>query len=663
MRLFSNMPISRKLLTVFSIMVLINVAVGTVTYQKVSFLRNAAGWTSHTHEVLARLDALVAAMVDQETGVRGYIISGDEKFLEPYRKGGDAFQNADRQVRALTADNAGQQRRLDEVGSLQAQWRREVTEKEIALMGHPETREAARGIVSSGAGKVMMDGIRAKVAEMQVEENSLLGVRELLQQDAFSITMLFAILGALLPLAVAVLGGLLLRGTVARPISGMTSAMSGLAAGDTSVTVPGVGRRDEIGAMAEAVEVFKQNAITRVRLEAEQREQAAKAEQEKSIALMHMAETIERETSGALDTVAERTSAIATAAQEMSDSAARTGGAAHAAATAAAQALATAQTVASAAEQLASSVREIGSQVNLSTAVVGRAVQAGGDARSTMSTLTDRVERIGVVADMIAEIAAKTNLLALNATIEAARAGDAGKGFAVVASEVKQLATQTARSTQDITRHIGEVRAAATASVSTVERIEATIGEISAISHSIAAAIEEQTAATAEIARNVNETATAANEITRRINDVSTEAQHTGQRSGQVRDDTVTLNATAGELKQAVVRVVRSSTAEVDRRGGPRYPVALNCRVTLPGTGTVEAVTKDLSEGGAAIIGGPAMQVGARGMLEIAEVNVPLPFSVRAVNGETANVGFDLDQATREKLAQTLSRLSQKPAA
>ncbi len=179
-----------------------------------------------------------------------------------------------------------------------------------------------------------------------------------------------------------------------------------------------------------------------------------------------------------------------------------------------------------------------------------------------MEALNEQVGRIGVVAEMIGEIAAKPNLLALNATIEAARAGEAGKGFAVVASEVKQLATQTARSTAEISRHIGEVRTAADASVAAVGRIGQTIGEISAIAGSIAAAVEQQGTATTEIARNVAETATAANEMTRRIGEVSAEAERTGQRSARVRDDTAALNGLVGELKQSVIRTVRASTAE-----------------------------------------------------------------------------------------------------
>jgi methyl-accepting chemotaxis protein len=355
------------------------------------------------------------------------------------------------------------------------------------------------------------------------------------------------------------------RGIV-RPVRGMTTAMAELAAGETEVNIPSRGTGHEMGAMAAALEVFKQNAVERARLEAGQKAEAERAARAKQAALVAMADKVETEMGTTLKSIGGRTATMMQAAEEMSASASRTGTSAESAASAATQTLSNAQTVASAAEELAASIREIGSQVSQSTVVVGRAVAAGGETRATMEKLNEQVGRIGAVADMIGEIAAKTNLLALNATIEAARAGEAGKGFAVVAGEVKQLATQTTQSTHEITRHIGEVRDATGASVAAMGRIQQTIDEINAIANSIAAAVEEQGVATAEIARNVTETAGAAREMTRRINEVSMEAQSTGRDTQRVRENTAALNSEVSELQHAVIRVVRSATTDVDRR-------------------------------------------------------------------------------------------------
>jgi methyl-accepting chemotaxis protein len=264
---------------------------------------------------------------------------------------------------------------------------------------------------------------------------------------------------------------------------------------------------------------------------------------------------------------------------------------------------------------------------------------------------------------MIGEIAAKTNLLALNATIEAARAGDAGKGFAVVAAEVKQLATQTARSTAEISGHISEVRAATSASVAAVGRIETTIGEINAIANSIATAVEEQGAATAEISRSVNETAAATNEVTRRIGEVSQEAEQTGRRTAQVLAETITLSGEVDNLRDSVIRAVRTSTTDVDRRQSPRSVVDLPCQLTVAGHGTSAARIADLSAGGASVHGGPALPVGTSGTLEADGIGITLPFSVRAVVDATLHLAFVLNDATAARLREAIERLRPRRAA
>jgi uncharacterized coiled-coil DUF342 family protein len=347
----------------------------------------------------------------------------------------------------------------------------------------------------------------------------------------------------------------------------------------------------------------------------------------------------------------------------MSASAADTGAAAYAASNAAGQALANAQTVASAAEQLSASIGEIGNQVAQSTAIVGRAVTAGDETRATMETLNEKVGRIGAVADMIREIAGKTNLLALNATIEAARAGDAGKGFAVVASEVKQLATQTARSTEEIAKHIAEVRAATGASVAAVGRIEQTIQEINAIASSIAASVEQQGSATAEIARNVAQTASAADEMTNRTAEVSAEAAKTGDRAATVKQLAVALQTAVGDLTASVIRVVRTATPEVDRRRSPRYAVDLACRLTIAGREAIPARVVDVSEGGASLRTETEVTPGTTGTLQIDGVGVPLAFAVHGGGNGVVRLVFRLDERAATALRPVLERLETRLAA
>ena len=417
--------------------------------------------------------------------------------------------------------------------------------------------------------------------------------------DATTMRITWTVVGLsiFLVVAISLLAYAAVSRGVVRPIIALDGVMMRLSTGDSGVVVPHATRRDEIGDMARAVQVFKDNAIKMEAMRRQEEDDRRQADEEKQTALVGMAEKIETETGAALRQVSQNTAAMAANARSMSESAGRTGDSARSAAAAAAQALANAQTVASAAEELAASIREIGGQVSQSSTIVVRAVEVGRTTRQKMEMLNEQVGRIGVVADMIGEIAAKTNLLALNATIEAARAGDAGKGFAVVASEVKQLATQTARSTQEIARHIGEVRAATDASVASVGQIESTIGEINAIASSIAAAVEEQAAATAEIARNVTETAAAANSMTERTNEVSSEAERTGGQAAAVLENTTGLDAAVHQLQRVVIRVVRTSTREVDRRLLRRRPCLVEATIRHNGQ-TVTAPIHDISEHG-----------------------------------------------------------------
>ncbi len=224
----------------------------------------------------------------------------------------------------------------------------------------------------------------------------------------------------------------------------------------------------------------------------------------------------------------------------------------------------------------------------------------------------------------------------------------------MVAGEVKQLATQTARSTQEIARHIAEVRAATRASVESVGQIEQTIGEVNAIAVTIASAVEEQGAATAEIARNVARTAIAANDMASRIAEVSTEAEGTDRRAIEVRTNTTVMAGAVGDLRRAVVRAVRTSTPEADRRGEPRAEVDLTCRVRDGGGVEQAAQVVDLSEGGARIAGGPAMTPGAGGSLMLDGGGGPLPFVVRHAGEGLLHVAFRLDQAGTARLLGVL---------
>ncbi len=284
----------------------------------------------------------------------------------------------------------------------------------------------------------------------------------------------------------------------------------------------------------------------------------AAAEREGRLALRKITETIEREVGVGVDAVSSLTADMSVTAEAMAGPAARTGHRAGAAATAAGQPRLPAQRVARAAEQLSASIGEIMQQVSHSSSAARKAVSAGRGARDSIEALSQQAQQIGQVTEAIADIAGRTNLLALNATIEAARAGDAGKGFAVVASEVKQLATQTARSTEDITRQISAVRQATAQAASDVAQMVTMIGEIDGITVSVAAAVEQQGAATAEIARSVGATAGAANQMSQRTDELRGAAGETDRQAAAVRRTAGVLETAVQQLREAVSRVVHA---------------------------------------------------------------------------------------------------------
>jgi methyl-accepting chemotaxis protein len=318
---------------------------------------------------------------------------------------------------------------------------------------------------------------------------------------------------------------------------------------------------DEIGTLARALQVSKEKSAEAERLRGEVDVQKNEAEASRRKALADMVGTVEAETDTAVTGIDKRMKAMTEAAAVMSRSAGLVGSSAQTVAAASAQALANAQTVASATEELSGSIREISAQVSNATKATSAAVSRSEHARTTIATLAEAVARVGQVTTLISEIASQTNLLALNATIEAARAGEAGRGFAVVASEVKSLATQTARSTEEINRQIGEIQSITQETVRGMDEVSDTVRKIDEIAGSIAAAVEEQHAATSEISRNVTETANGAREVSTRITEVSGEATRLGDEAGRVHGSAADVTEAVSSLRRVIVTAVRSSAA------------------------------------------------------------------------------------------------------
>jgi methyl-accepting chemotaxis protein len=361
-------------------------------------------------------------------------------------------------------------------------------------------------------------------------------------------------------LGLAILGIAVISGSIAwmigrsisRPLGQLGARMRALADGVLEGDIPGAGRRDEVGAMAATVQIFKDNALRIRGLEKVEAETQERAASERRAAMDNLANDFERSVNGIVRSVSTAAAGMQTTAQSMTATASDASARAATVGAASQSASNNVGTVAAAAEELSSSVAEISRQVTRSSEIASKAVGDAERTNATVQALSTGAEKIGEVVKLIHSIAAQTNLLALNATIEAARAGESGRGFAVVASEVKALANQTAKATEEISAQVSAMQASTSDAVLSIGGISETIAQMSEITVSISAAIDQQGDATREIARNIQSVATGSSEISAHIGGVTTAAAATGSAASDVLSNARELDNQSGMLRSAV---------------------------------------------------------------------------------------------------------------
>jgi methyl-accepting chemotaxis protein len=503
------------------------------------------------HDIEARVDqlhesALLVGMLMMRRHEKDFMLRRDAKYGDDMKKQASEFAAAIENSRIPETAKTELKQKLADYQQGFSAWMSTALALAVDLKAMTDSFSAIEPVietVSKSVNNERFEAERSNIAE----------------RDSIELQMEIAIL----LIASTVLGaGFFIGRSVSKPLSAMTGAMIELARGSFRIVLPGLGRADEIGEIAQAVETFKINAEQKARDEAEAKiRQDQVAAQQRKADMIKLADDFESAIGEIVETVSSASTELEASASTLTTTAVRSQELAIMVAAASEEASTNVQSVASATEELSSSVNEISRQVQESARMASEAVDQARKTNGRVGELSQAANRIGDVVELINTIAGQTNLLALNATIEAARAGSAGRGFAVVASEVKALAEQTAKATGEIGQQIASIQSATQDSVGAIKEISGTIEKLSEISSTIAAAVEEQGAATQEISRNVQQAAQGTVQVSSHIADVQHGASDTGSASSQVLSAAQSLSGDSNRLKLEVGKFLSSVRA------------------------------------------------------------------------------------------------------
>ncbi|WP_419796492.1 MAG: methyl-accepting chemotaxis protein [Terasakiella sp.] len=528
MQFLRHMKIAQKLSLSFSILIVVTVLMAIISFSAISEIKSAEHESENAHEMETTYQLYQQAFSEQRQGLLYYLLTGDRSGLKEFNDFGVVVTKHFKHLKDLSKNSKAVDGQVNKLGEYYGEWVTLYASEQIRLMRNYLTVNQARAVEVTGLPQEVISRFDHTARElsnnlMKIAKEALLTKETAMTR--FSTTIIISV-GLLI--VAAIFFGIVLTRVIAGPIGRMTNVMGDLAAGQLDTVVNGADRRDEIGGMAKAVEVFKQNAIEQRELQAKEAEQQ-ELERRRHEKMEELAKNFDEKMRVGLDIVSCSVAEVMESASTMAGNAIETGTLSQDASTAIEEASANIQTVSAASTELSSSINEISRQMSQASEVSRAAVSEVEMVNSRVVALNEAAVSIGQVVQIISDIAEQTNLLALNATIESARAGEAGKGFAVVASEVKNLATQTGQATSEISRKIDEIQRETGAAADAVLGIGETIRKIDELTAVVATAVEEQGAATSEIARNVDEAARGANEVSNVVLSVAKAAEETGK--------------------------------------------------------------------------------------------------------------------------------------
>ena len=607
MKFFDNLSIPRKLMLALGMMLIAILGVNAVIYLKSAEIRQTTRWTDHTNEVIATTNQALAAMIDQETGLRGFLLAGDNKFLEPYRNGVAEFDRTVAKAKQLTSDNPAQQQRYGEMQKFGDTWRRDVAERAITLMASPDTREAARQIEISGAGKASMDGLRAKVTEIVGVESALAVTRKQAQDAAFDLTEKVIYGGMALDTVIAFAIGFLLTRTVARPIGLVSAKLATLA-----IPVE-TGRHDEVGQMegsALAVEsAFRDvsGVLTAVSIgdltqsidrnygglsqEVSQNLKAMTANLNQTAALADAIAngdlTVEPKPLSDKDVLGislenmvaklrDVASQVTSAAANMSSGSQELSASAEQLSQGSTEQASSTEEASASMEEMAANVKQNAENASQTEQIAAQSAKDAEASGAAVGKAVDAMQTIAAKITIVQEIARQTDLLALNAAVEAARAGEHGRGFAVVASEVRKLAERSQAAAAEIGALSVDTVKVAQEAGSMLSRLVPDIKKTAELVEEITAACREQDVGSGQINQAIQQldkvtqqNAAASEEVSATSEELAAQAEQLQSTIAFFKIDDTGTTVAVGQLKAQAAKMKAASAPKAARAAKP----------------------------------------------------------------------------------------------